>query len=72
MIYQIVGLAVKGIELNEQLQNMFNNHLEYYFEGNKKVASLTPPIQEVILERFSNSNPVPTKNVVGILPTTQK
>jgi hypothetical protein len=32
MIYQMVGLAVKGIELNEQLQNMFNNHLEYYFE----------------------------------------
>ena len=72
MIYQMVGLAVKGIELNEQLQNMFNNHLEYYFRGNKKVALLTPTIQEVILERFSHSNPVPTKNVVGILPTTQK
>jgi membrane protease subunit (stomatin/prohibitin family) len=30
MIYQMVGFAVKSIELNEQLQNMFNNHLEYY------------------------------------------
>jgi hypothetical protein len=32
MIYQMVGLAVKSIEMNEQLQNMLNNHLEYNFE----------------------------------------
>jgi hypothetical protein len=32
MIYQMVGLAVKSIEMNELLQNMLNNHLEYNFE----------------------------------------
>lgn len=36
MIYQMVGFAVRSIEMNEQLQNMFNNHLEYNFEGIKK------------------------------------
>ena len=46
MIYQMVGFAVKSIELNEPLQNMFNNHLEYYFEGIKKSRRWHPPYKK--------------------------
>jgi len=46
MIYQMVGLAVKSIEMNEHLQNMLNNHLEYNFEGIKKSRRWHPPYKK--------------------------